>query len=56
VWESGSFSGMPSHLPKEATSWQDHGFGFDTWLNIAVDYTYRAEHPDRPGYRHGTTF
>jgi hypothetical protein len=37
VYEEGGFSGMPATMPKDAPGWQDHGFGFGTWLVVLVD-------------------
>lgn len=34
VYESGGFSGIPNGLPGDYMLWQDHGFGFETYLFV----------------------
>lgn len=36
VYERGGYSGIPDSLPDGTLEWQDHGFGFSTWLEVLV--------------------
>ena len=38
VWETGRFSGMPSHMPAHAPIWQDTNFCFLTELVVLIDH------------------
>ena len=49
VWEKGMFSGIPQNMPADSMLWQDHGFGFSTWLVLLEDLsTTRSNHQKKP--------
>jgi hypothetical protein len=37
VYETGGYSGIPGNLPRDVGVWQDHRFGFSTWLVVLAE-------------------